>query len=162
MSNFVDVDLSRFTNLDEANLYFREDESLEQKLRLLKDTLSGISSHSISNLFIKFEFGWEKDKATDLDSTIVQLAALKEVDAILASPQFRGLRGVKFIFWSRIQYDPVKSLPIAPDASLSTFALNPESRTESASQPSLSEDTSTLTPYDLKQHAQSVRNTQEP
>lgn len=80
------VDLSQFTCLRALEL--RWEISLDEQLESLRQILSSISSSQLEELRI----GRTSAGSYNLDSALAALARLRDIDDILARPQFRCLR----------------------------------------------------------------------
>lgn len=62
------------------------DKDLEHHITSLKETLSNLSSRSVSQLAVSLIQGPPLNDVPFLDSILSQLTALKDIDAILAPP----------------------------------------------------------------------------
>lgn len=159
----VSVDLSGFTNLKRVVLSVQSDMNLKQQIAFLRNTLSTVASYGIFDVSFTSVWTTPAIAISDLDAIILQMSALKEVDAVLAPLRFRHLRQLRISFSAfHIQYDPIQDLAFAPEAMLPTFAAESSSKVYSAAASQLppSEDTSTLTSHDhelcLKHHAEDL------
>lgn len=98
---------------------------LEEQIASLKHTLDTISSPELVHLTIDLTF----QSHTSLDLILTPLAALRDLDAIFARPNFSKLRQVELWCWNRAPKNPPISDTSQPSsASGSSSSPDPSSQ----------------------------------